>query len=521
MQTHKTIPIVDLFAGPGGLGEGFSSIHNGRRFQILTSIEMDSEARKTLRLRAFFRLLKSSGKSLASYYKFCNGLSENPFDDTNLAFWERAGQEAIQAELGSLAGNALLNESLKKNQISESTPWVLIGGPPCQAYSMAARGRQSSKKNFKLENDKRTFLYMEYLKVVRDYAPAVFVMENVKGILSSKVKGDLIFHSILKDLAEPFSSKAGGKHQYKIYSLVTGTHYEHGMDPESIDKTDFIIESEKFGIPQARHRVILLGIRDDLVVTPKTLKPSDDKVTVKDAIGTLPRLRSAPSKRSGEIDTFENWKTIVKGRVHRLLMESKNREELEALRNQLKMLQAHENFPKSRGANRFPITQYARGKNNALNDWYLDDSLNVVLNHESREHKSEDICRYIYASAFAKIRGKSPRGIDDFDLECLTPDHKNWKTGKFKDRFRVQLANKPADTIVSHLSNDGHQFIHYDEKQARTITVREAARLQTFPDNYFFQGARSAQYRQVGNAVPPLLARQIAHIVDQVMKAHS
>lgn len=479
---------------------------------------MDSEARKTLRLRAFFRLLKSLGMPLCSYYNFCNGQSEVPFDDSNEEIWEQAGHEAIQAELGTIHGNNLLNQALKAHQVSASIPWVLIGGPPCQAYSMAARGRQSSKKGFKLENDKRTYLYMEYLKVVRDYAPAVFVMENVKGILSSKVKGDLIFHSILKDLTEPFSCKLGKSHQYKIFSLVSDTHFEHGMDPESINKSDFIIESDKFGIPQARHRVILLGIRDDITVRPKTLKKGMELVTVKDAIWTLPRLRSAPSKKSGEIDTFDNWLKICKGKIHRILSESKGRNDLDGIRSELQKLYSYENFPKSRGSNRFPVSRYSRGKNDALYDWYLDTSLNVVLNHESREHKAEDLCRYIYAATFAKIRGKSPKGLDDFDLDCLIPDHKNWKTGKFKDRFRVQLANKPADTIVSHLSNDGHQFIHYDEKQARTITVREAARLQTFPDNYFFQGARSEQYRQVGNAVPPLLARQIAEIVEQVMK---
>ncbi|MCY1371326.1 DNA (cytosine-5-)-methyltransferase [compost metagenome] len=130
---------------------------------------------------------------------------------------------------------------------------------------------------------------------------------------------------------------------------------------------------------------------------------------------------------------------------------------------------------------------------------------------------SSDLRRYVYAAVFAHVRKGSPKGHQDFDLPGLEPDHKNWKTGKFSDRFRVQRAGIPSTTITSHIAKDGHYFIHYDPTQCRSLTVREAARLQTFPDNYFFLGNRTQQFHQVGNAVPPLLARKIADVVARII----
>lgn len=147
-----------------------------------------------------------------------------------------------------------------------------------------------------------------------------------------------------------------------------------------------------------------------------------------------------------------------------------------------------------------------------LTDWLLDPRLDGVLNHEVRAHMEADLMRYAYAAAFAKEHGHSPRGADEFP-EALHPDHRNWESGKFIDRFKVQQWKFPSSTVTSHLSKDGHYFIHPDASQLRSLSVREAARLQTFPDNYFFEGARGAQFRQVGNAVPPWMARQIASVV--------
>lgn len=157
---------------------------------------------------------------------------------------------------------------------------------------------------------------------------------------------------------------------------------------------------------------------------------------------------------------------------------------------------------------------------NTYPNWYTDYALNGVCNHDTRTHIREDLHRYFFAAVFARENGRSPT-LNDFPEELL-PNHRNVREAvngsKFNDRFRVQVRGKPSTTVVSHISKDGHYYIHYDPSQCRSLTVREAARLQTFPDNYFFEGNRTQQYHQVGNAVPPLLANKIAEIIYNVLK---
>lgn len=515
------IPIVDLFAGPGGLGEGFSSL---AAFRIAISAEMEHSAHATLRLRAFYRNLKRLGNdAVVPYFSLCNGKSCIPKDATPLPEWDEktsnawveACDEALMLTLGKADSNLRLDQAIREKGINSKTPWVLIGGPPCQAYSLVGRARNKGNVNYKAEEDPRHFLYKEYLRIIDKYKPQIFVMENVKGILSSKVNGSKIFQSILKDLVS-----CG----YSIFSLVTDTSFVQGDDPKNIDARDFIVRAEHYGIPQARHRVILLGIRDDLCRDkgsgwrPNVLKPVFAPISVRQVIGDLPSLRSKISK--GE-DSAERWADLLTKHARELAAEArKEKNELEDVADILDIVAVATRLPRDYGMQQ---KQYRNPQKcfSELAQWYTglaSRHLNFFMNHETRGHMESDLRRYLFAAVFAQAKGISPKGHKDFSLEGLTPAHKNWKSGKFADRFRVQLEDQPSTTITSHIAKDGHYFIHYDPYQCRSLTVREAARLQTFPDDYFFQGNRTQQFHQVGNAVPPFLAYNIAKIVLSILE---
>lgn len=511
------IPIVDLFAGPGGLGEGFSSVEDDP-FRIIVSAEMNSSARSTLRLRAFYRLLKrEGGNALDSYYRFCNGQSDLPYDDTNLNAWAESGEEARQLELGKPADNEELDKRISAHALGPDAPWVLIGGPPCQAYSLVGRARNRGKVEYRAEDDHRHFLYKEYLRIIQKYRPAVFVMENVKGILTATVGGKKIFQTILEDLSDPdkamdMPASGGG---YRIHSLTCSTSFSTKDAPRKIDVHDFVIKAEQHGIPQARHRVILIGVRDDIGLGAPGQIDLADEVTVERVIGSLPRLRSRLSK---ELDSSENWADVVSNHFGEMAREVRAAQSRVELREALE--EASKGIARGLGTGSNQLHKLgSEGDDPALLDgWYHDPRLQVWLNHDARGHMRADLRRYAYAAAFASAFGWSPKGHGEFSLQGLRPNHENWETGKFSDRFRVQLRKRPATTVTSHISKDGHYFIHYDPRQCRSLTVREAARLQTFPDNYFFQGNRTEQFHQVGNAVPPLLAKKIADIVLALLR---
>lgn len=522
------IPIIDLFAGPGGLAEGFSSVQNNQysAFDIRLSIEKDVSAHKTLILRSFVRQFEK-GKLPDEYYKVLREPDIIKREKLNKALFEKfsdeyktASKEAWLAELGNEQFPPQLVDKRIKKGLKNVKYWALIGGPPCQAYSLVGRSRVGGIDN----GDHRVYLYKEYLRIIAKHQPAVFVMENVKGLLSAKVNDEKVFHSILRDLQDPSSVfKEASATKYRIYSL---SNEPDGLDifgnPNYRDDKEYLIKSENYGIPQNRHRVILLGIREDIDIKPRTLTSLSAGIKLKDVIGDLPKIRSGLNRSfvsseiinkkkkryyKKEIDSNQNWEKII----------NSFRKEVISWNGFAK------NYSDTKiGASKNSIgSEFIKcrtpSNKNPLYSWYHDPLLKGVCNHQSRSHLIQDLKRYMFAGMFAKTYKRFPR-LHEYEKhgEELLPDHKNVETGKFADRFRVQLPDVPATTITSHISKDGHYFIHYDADQCRSLTVREAARIQTFPDNYLFCGSRTQQYHQVGNAVPPYLAKQIAEVVYEL-----
>ncbi|WP_418319054.1 DNA cytosine methyltransferase [Piscinibacter sakaiensis] len=515
-RKRDQIPVIDLFAGPGGLCEGFSSVLDStgeRAFAVKVSIEKDPVAHRTLFLRSIFRKFPR-GKAPDCYYEYVRGnLSREQFLDQpeikDAA--AQAANEAKCAELG-VTPPGIVDEWIRKG-LENQTEWVLIGGPPCQAYSLAGRSRLRSKDVKKFESDAKHFLYTEYLRIIQNFAPTVFVMENVKGMLNSKNSGKRIFEQILADLKAPRPDLS-----YEVRSFVV-----HKADGK-LDPNDYVIEADDHGIPQSRHRVILFGIRSDVAaVTPALserpesflLRKLMKKVGVSAALAGLPPLRS---RLSQETDSPEAWIEAVRASPHSLKgWRAPLRSVIEDTME--KFIKKAEKQDTS-GAP-FVETEVAPGgaMPRSLQDWYLDPKLGGVLHHETRRHMRSDLHRYMFAACFAATQKYAP-DLRNFPPRLL-PDHVNvdQETIPFKDRFRVQMGQHPSSTVVAHIKKDGHYYIHPDPGQCRSLTVREAARLQTFPDNYFFEGNRTEQYGQIGNAVPPLLAKQIAQVILDFMSS--
>jgi DNA (cytosine-5)-methyltransferase 1 len=496
---NKVIPVIDLFAGPGGLGEGFSQAG----FNIRLSIECDSDAHQTLQFRAFFRGLLERDGGIASLSRFFeNGAEVSELYRKFPSIADHARNEAWLARLGETP-NKKVDERIRDG-LRGAKKWVLIGGPPCQAYSLVGRARMKGT-NPDFEDDHRHFLYKEYLRIVEEHRPTAFVMENVKGILSANVKETAIFEQILSDLRAPTSAlrrKRGfeGEVEYELHSISVATD----TLGESFEPKQFLVRAEDFGIPQKRHRIFIVGVRKGTGIKMNYLKGSDSATSVGDVIGDLPKLRSGFS-RSFNGDWVASIESIRKESWFRSIAKTEP-QMFQMLDFELRQLAKVQN----NGCNVAKVERPSKPKR--LAEWYGKQSLPFVLNHECRNHMSSDLQRYFYAACYAKVYHKSPK-ISDFPRQ-LWPAHANVQNadGKviFDDRFRVQCGNEPSTTVVSHISKDGHYYIHPDPRQCRSLTVREAARLQTFPDDYFFTGPRTAQFHQVGNAVPPYLAYQIA-----------
>lgn len=494
----RKFAIIDLFAGPGGLGEGFSRA--GRDMDtpmnIHLSVEMDDHAVQTLRLRSF---LRSFDTFPPEYYEALNTGAPLPsWSELYPTNWKLAQSEVRQRVLGADGVFEELAVELDKAREANHGDTILIGGPPCQAYSLAGRSRNKGKEGYVAEKDDRHYLYREYVRILDRLRPAAFVIENVKGMLSSKVDGGDIFSRVLDDLEE------AGRTGYHLLPLAT-------VPPaggQRADGRDFLIRAEDHGIPQARHRVIVLGIRKDIPIpdiTAPLLREPAKAVSVAEVIDDLWRLRSGLSSQ----DDTSAWQLEVRAQAKAIARSS----DIEVgVRDVAGRVAGNEVLPQDR---------YSRRKRNSdclpdhLRNWFRDDSLAATLQHETRGHIPSDLGRYLFSAAYAQVHERAPK-LSEFP-NFLQPKHRNRRSGDFADRFRTQVATRPSTTVTSHISKDGHYFIHPDPAQCRSLTVREAARLQTFPDNYLFCGPRTKQYHQVGNAVPPYLAYQIAKAVHRLI----
>lgn len=518
------IPIIDIFAGPGGLGEGFSSLtdqQGHRYFKIVLSVEHDTYAHQTLTLRSFFRQF-SIGDVPSDYYDLLKGkiqldelYKKWPIQSTV------AAQESWKATLGEgkeAVASATVDERIK-SALNGRKDWVLIGGPPCQAYSIVGRNRRQELL-LDESKDERVGLYKQYLRILAVHNPPVFVMENVKGLLSAETKESPVFSKILEDLADPIKANQTGAGEndgnqecpgYKIYSLTVKSDLDVEGNP-IVKQKDFVIHAEKYGIPQTRHRVILLGVRRDIAAIPGILEEVSE-VDISKVISDLPRLRGGLSKSA---DSNEAWRKTVNQIIDLAFVKQVDKLVYKELIKQIGKITLPQ---KGIGA------EFISGKAivpEYMPEWFSDIRIGGVCNHRARGHMKKDLFRYFFIACFAKVKKFTPQ-LDDLP-KYLLPEHNNVYradgsvTGKFPDRFRVQLKDRPAKTITSHISQDGHYYIHYDPTQCRSFTVREAARIQTFPDNYFFCGPRTSQFVQVGNAVPPLLANKIAHLVKDIFQ---
>lgn len=303
MTRKAAYPVVDVFAGPGGIGEGFSSHPRGNRdtyFKNAVSIEQDEFAHKTLFLRHFLRSFSGS-EMPEDYYRYLSkDITLDQLYNLHPKQWRHAEQSAIRISLGP--DNHTCVRNLISKRLGAKKKWALVGGPPCQAYSLVGRSRMMGDPEF--EDDKRHFLYQEYLQIIIDHAPPVFVMENVKGLLSARVKGEMVINRIIADLTSPKDALGMSPNGlgYKLYSLS-----EDEIPGIEADPRMFLVRAEEYGVPQARHRMFIVGIRNDIEVSPGRLRPQKPP-TLKQTIGNLPKIRSGISKGD---DSYEKWRSEI------------------------------------------------------------------------------------------------------------------------------------------------------------------------------------------------------------------
>lgn len=417
----KNKSFIDLFAGAGGLSEGF--IRQG--FKPVAHVEKDKAACYTLKTRITYYYLKSKNK-LSIYQDYLAGAIDR---ETLYSFVPKEKlQSVINLEI-SVENNQEIQEKID-NKLKGEKVDLIIGGPPCQAYSLAGRSRSKSK----MKGDPRNYLFKEYAKYLSKYKPRALVFENVVGLKSAQ----------------------GGEYLFQMKNLFSQLGYQLKL---------YTLHANDFGVLQNRKRIIIVGIKEqeDLALPHLDKFKISHKFLVKSIFEDLPRLNAGDGN-----DRSLSYKTKA---------------------------------------------------NDYLKGFSIRNENDILTQHIARPHSDND--KEIYKIAVKKWESEGLR-LNYNDLPRDLKTHRNTKS--FVDRYKVVASDLPySQTIVAHISKDGHYYIHPDLGQNRSISVRESARLQSFPDNYFFEGIleyknRTSAFKQIGNAVPPLMAEQIAKYIVSVFQ---
>lgn len=402
---------IDLFAGAGGLSEGF--IRAG--FSPIAHVEMDKAACNTILTRTVYHVLKNS-PDFNKYISYIKGDGISRDELYNLLPKEKL-DSVINLPIGDETNDRIFQQIDKLK--GDKDVDLIVGGPPCQAYSVVGRAPLKHK-----ENDERTTLYIHYGRYLKRYSPKVFVFENVPGILSA---ADGQYYKNLK----------------KYYRKLG-----YSVQAELLNARDF-------GVIQNRRRVIIIGWRKDIEFEYPQLSRIINSYTRDDIFNDLPKIKP------GDKSQYHLYST--------------------------------------------PTNEY-------LSTTGIRNGVDFVSQHITRPHNQRDL--EIYRLAIEQLEEGVRIKNDKIPDEMRTQAN----VTSFKDRFKV-VAEEPH-TMIAHIAKDGHHFIHPDKKQLRSISVREAARIQSFPDDYFFEGIKENQYRtaafrQIGNAVPPLMAEILAKCIKE------
>ncbi|MCC6865192.1 MAG: DNA (cytosine-5-)-methyltransferase [Ignavibacteria bacterium] len=402
---NNKFTFIDLFAGAGGLSEGF--IRSG--FKAVGHVEMDIDACYTLKTRLAYQYLKKINKQ-EKYFEYLKG------NITREQLWTFVPETMFKTVINKKITDKTLNDIFNDidKLLNGKKVDVIVGGPPCQAYSLI--GRSADKK--KMKWDRRKFLYRYYAEFLKKYKPKYFVFENVLGLLSAGNR------KYLNDMIELFD-QCGYKTDLKV------------------------LNSEDFGVIQKRRRVIIIGKKEDLNFKFPNIPVIENNWEVKkDLFYDLPVIKE------GEILNVAKYKA--------------------------------------------PINEYLKYSE-------IRNGIDFVTQNITRIHNKRDL--KIYKLAIIKWE-KEKKRLKYSELSHELRTHKN--ISAFLDRYKVVDPYGHSHTMVAHISKDGHYYIYPDENNVRSISVREAARIQSFPDDYYFEGGRTSAFKQIGNAVPPLMAYNIA-----------